>query len=77
MWYAAIGASRSGRHPTVGIWLEEHRRHLTLRREHRRITLRMRFGKMRTDFSLPVLSVAVAHGFARARLRQNSRDIFA
>ena len=33
-----------------GIWLEEHQRHLTLRREHRRIALRMRFGKMHTDF---------------------------
>ncbi len=38
-----------------GIWFEEHQRHLSLRREHRRVTLRMRFGKMRADFLCQLL----------------------
>ena len=32
------------------IWLEEHQRHLSLGREQWRVALRMRPGKMRTDF---------------------------
>ena len=38
-----------------GIWLEKHQRHLSLRREHRSVALRMRFGKMRTDFLCQLL----------------------
>ena len=42
--------SLSGRHPTVQLRLKEHQRHLSLRREHRSVPLRMRFGTMRADF---------------------------
>ena len=40
----------SGRHRQSGIRLKEHQRHLSLRREHRSVPLRMRFGTMRADF---------------------------
>ena len=47
--------SRCGsRYPAVirqsGIRLKEHQRHLSLRREHRSVPMRIRFGSMRADF---------------------------
>ena len=56
--------------------LEEHQRHLPSGGEHRRIALRMRFGENAYGFPLPVLSMAVAHGSARARCRQKLSRYF-